>query len=60
VDFDWDWIPEEEGTSCTSAHSFLQPTRIWGVRPSNTIHLCDHSGPVGAYYKEGINPVKIL
>jgi hypothetical protein len=30
-----------------------------GVRPSFTYHFLIITGPVGAYYKEGLNPVKI-
>jgi branched-chain amino acid aminotransferase len=56
---DQDWIPKSPGTSL-----YIRPTMIatephLGVRPSNTYVFFIIIGPVGAYYKEGLNPVKI-
>jgi branched-chain amino acid aminotransferase len=56
---DRDWIPRSEGTSL-----YIRPTMIatephLGVRPSKRYLLFIILGPVGAYYKEGLNPVKI-
>ena len=56
---DKDWIPRSAGTSL-----YIRPTMIatephLGVRPSNTYVFFIIIGPVGAYYKEGLNPVKI-
>jgi branched-chain amino acid aminotransferase len=56
---DKDWIPHTEGTSL-----YIRPTMIavephLGVRPANTYLFYIIIGPVGAYYKEGLNPVKI-
>ena len=56
---DREWIPKSEGTSL-----YIRPTMIatephLGVRPSNKYLFFIIIGPVGAYYKEGLNPVKI-
>jgi len=56
---DQEWVPKNEGTSL-----YIRPTMIatephLGVRPSNTYLFFIIIGPVGAYYKEGLNPVKI-
>lgn len=56
---DRQWIPGSEGTSL-----YIRPTMIatephLGVRPSNNYLFFIILGPVGAYYKEGLNPVKI-
>ncbi len=56
---DKSWIPRSPGTSL-----YIRPTMIatephLGVRPSNTYVFFIIIGPVGAYYKEGLNPVKI-
>ena len=56
---DRDWIPKSEGTSL-----YIRPTMIatephLGVRPARTYLFYIIIGPVGAYYKEGLNPVKI-
>jgi branched-chain amino acid aminotransferase len=54
-----EWIPKTEGTSL-----YIRPTMIatephLGVRPSNKYLFFIIVGPVGAYYKEGFNPIKI-
>ncbi|RJR21809.1 MAG: branched-chain amino acid aminotransferase [Desulfobacteraceae bacterium] len=56
---DRDWVPKSKGTSL-----YIRPTMIatephLGVRPSNAYIFFIIIGPVGAYYKEGLNPVKI-
>jgi len=54
-----DWIPKNQGTSLYIRPAMLATEPHLGVRPSKEylcyIILC----PVGAYYKEGLNPVKI-
>lgn len=59
VDVDRDWIPEEDGTSLYIRPFIIATDPHLGVRPSNTYSFIIITGPVGAYYKEGINPVKI-
>ena len=56
---DREWVPRSPGTSL-----YIRPTMIatephLGVRPSHTYVFYIIIGPVGAYYKEGLNPVKI-
>ncbi len=59
VNVDKSWIPTKEGTSLYIRPFIIATDPFLGVRPSNTylfmIILC----PVGAYYPEGLNPVKI-
>jgi branched-chain amino acid aminotransferase len=54
-----EWIPKNKGASLYIRPAMLATEPHLGVRPSNKyiffIILC----PVGAYYKEGLNPVKI-
>ncbi len=59
VSVDSDWIPEEEGTSLYIRPFIIATDPFLGVRPSATYKFIIIVGPVGAYYKEGINPVKI-
>ncbi|NLB88173.1 MAG: branched-chain amino acid aminotransferase [Syntrophomonadaceae bacterium] len=59
VDIDRDWIPEAEGTSLYIRHFIISTDPYLGVRPSKTYKFMIILSPVGAYYPEGINPVKI-
>jgi branched-chain amino acid aminotransferase len=59
VGIDKDWIPEAEGTSLYIRPFIIATDPYLGVRPSNTYQFIIITGPVGAYYKEGLNPVKI-
>lgn len=59
VDIDRDWIPEAEGTSLYIRPFIISTDPYLGVRPSKTYKFMIILSPVGAYYPEGINPVKI-
>ncbi|MBC7958283.1 MAG: branched-chain amino acid aminotransferase [Vallitaleaceae bacterium] len=59
VEVDQDWIPTAKGTSLYIRPFIIATDPFLGVRPSNTYKFIIIVGPVGAYYKEGINPVKI-
>ncbi len=59
VDLDSDWIPTEPGTSLYIRPFIIATDPYLGVRPSHTYQFIIITGPVGAYYKEGLNPVKI-
>ena len=59
VDTDREWVPSVEGTSLYIRPFIIATDPFLGVRPSATYKLMVILSPVGAYYKEGINPVKI-
>ena len=59
VKLDADWIPEGEGTSLYIRPFIIATDPFLGVRASNTYKFMIILSPVGAYYKEGLNPVKI-
>ncbi len=59
VNFDKDWIPTEEGTSLYIRPFIIATDPHLGVRPGKEYIFCVILSPVGAYYPEGINPVKI-
>ncbi len=59
VKVDADWIPDAPGTSLYIRPFIIATDPFLGVRPSNTYKFIIILSPVGAYYKEGINPVKI-
>ena len=59
VYLDREWVPTNEGATL-----YLRPTMIatepaLGLRPSEEYCFFILAGPVGAYYTEGFNPVKI-
>lgn len=60
VDLDRDWVPAADGTSL-----YLRPFLI-ATDPSLGIHTIEHAlfciiaSPSGSFYKEGINPVRIM
>jgi len=54
-----DWIPTEEGTSLYIRPFIISTEPYLGVEPSKQYKFMIILSPVGAYYKEGINPVKI-
>ena len=54
-----DWIPQAEGTSLYIRPFIIATDPYLGVRPSLTYKFMIILSPVGAYYPEGINPVKI-
>jgi branched-chain amino acid aminotransferase len=59
VKVDQDWIPGAEGTSLYIRPFIIATDPYLGVRPANTYKFLIILSPVGAYYPEGINPVKI-
>ena len=56
---DADWVPRSRGTSLYIRPTMLATEPHLGVRPANNYLFYIMIGPVGAYYKEGLNPVKI-
>lgn len=53
------WIPTKPGTSLYIRPFIIATDPFLGVRPSNTYKFMIILSPVGAYYPEGLNPVKI-
>lgn len=60
IEIEQDWVPSAPGTSL-----YIRPF-LFGADPFLGVHSINHSmfviilSPVGSYYKEGINPVKIM
>ncbi|MDW0111568.1 branched-chain amino acid aminotransferase [Sporosarcina saromensis] len=59
IQIDKDWIPNVEGTSLYIRPFIFATQPYLGVAPSKTYRFMIILSPVGAYYKEGINPVRI-
>jgi len=59
VKFEKNWIPSKEDTSLYIRPFIISTDPNLGVRPSNTYKFIVILSPVGAYYPEGIDPVKI-
>ena len=53
------WIPTKPGTSLYIRPFVIATDPFLGVRPSDTYLFIIILSPVGAYYPEGLNPVKI-
>lgn len=56
---DKDWIPSVEGTSLYIRPFIIATEAQLGVNPSLNYMFMIIMSPVGAYYAEGVNPVKI-
>lgn len=54
-----DWVPGEPGTSLYIRPSIIATDPYIGLRSSNTYRFFIILSPVGAYYPEGFDPVKI-
>ncbi|MCL2838354.1 MAG: branched-chain amino acid aminotransferase [Oscillospiraceae bacterium] len=59
IKLDADWIPDKPGTSLYIRPFMFATDPFLGVRPSQTYKFMIILSPVGAYYSEGLNPVKI-
>ena len=59
VRVDQDWIPDGEGTALYIRPFIIAVDAHVGVHPANHLLFIIILSPVGAYYPEGINPVKI-
>ncbi len=60
VRVDKDWIPRSPGTSLYIRPTIIASDEHLGVRPSKTYIFYIILSPVGAYYPEGFEPVKIM
>ena len=60
VSFEKKWTPYEEGTSLYIRPFMFGNDKTLGVHAVHETTFMIIASPVGSYYKEGINPVKIL
>lgn len=60
VKYEQDWIPTAEGTSLYIRPFCFACEAGVGVHPSKAYKFMIILSPVGAYYPEGVNPVKIF
>ncbi|HAO93453.1 MAG TPA: branched chain amino acid aminotransferase [Deltaproteobacteria bacterium] len=59
VKTDRDWVPKKKGYSLYIRPFIFASDNYLGVRVSETYKFLIITSPVGAYYKEGINPVRL-
>ena len=59
VKIDEAWIPDKPGTSLYIRPFVIATDPFLGVRPADTYMFIVILSPVGTYYKEGLDPVKI-
>lgn len=55
-----EWVPDAPGTSLYIRPTIIATDPFLGVRASKTYRFFIILSPVGAYYPEGFNPVKIM
>jgi branched-chain amino acid aminotransferase len=60
VTLDDQWIPKKKGTSLYIRPFIFAADDFLGVHIANTYFFMIITSPVGAYYKEGINPVRLI
>ncbi|MBE6827125.1 MAG: branched-chain amino acid aminotransferase [Ruminococcaceae bacterium] len=60
VDMEKDWTPSQEGTSLYLRPFMFGNDESLGVHAVHNATFIIIASPVGSYYKEGINPVKIM
>ena len=60
VSVDHEWVPHAMGTSLYIRPTVIATDVMLGVHPSSTYTYFVICSPVGAYYKEGVKPVRIL
>ncbi len=60
VGLERDWVPSTVGTSLYIRPTIIANEAFLGVRPAKSYLFYVILSPVGSYYPEGINPVKIL
>ena len=60
IEVEQDWVPSEDGTSLYIRPFVIATDTMLGVHASHTYLFAIICCVVDAYYKEGLNPVKIL
>ncbi|UCH01126.1 MAG: branched-chain amino acid aminotransferase [Deltaproteobacteria bacterium] len=56
---DREWIPKSRGTSLYIRPTMIATEAFLSVHPANKYLFYIIIGPVGSYYREGLNPIKI-
>ncbi|MBQ3047998.1 MAG: branched-chain amino acid aminotransferase, partial [Clostridia bacterium] len=59
IEIDKDWVPHDKGTSLYIRPFVIATQSGLGVHPAKEYKFIIICCPVGSYYKEGLNPVKI-
>lgn len=59
ISVDREWVPKKQGNALYIRPLIFATDPYLGVRPSRTYRMFIMTSPVGAYYKEGINPVSL-
>lgn len=60
IKLDADWVPSQPGTSLYIRPFLFGDDPFLGVHSINRATFIIITSPVGSYYKEGLNPVKIM
>jgi len=60
IRLDKEWVPKKKGYSLYIRPFIFATDSFLGVKVSETYRYVVITSPVGAYYKEGINPVKLI
>ena len=60
INIDRDWVPSAEGASLYIRPFMFGNDPFLGVHTVNNCVFCIILSPSGSYYKEGVNPVKIM
>ena len=60
VTLDGQWVPKSKGTSLYIRPFIFATDDFLGVKVSDTYLFLIITSPVGAYYKEGLNPVSLI
>ena len=60
IDFEQDWVPSATGTSLYIRPFMFGNDETLGVHSVKNATFVIITSPVGSYYKEGINPVRIM
>jgi branched-chain amino acid aminotransferase len=60
VNLDKEWVPKKKGYSLYIRPILFATDNYVGIRVSNTYRFIIMTSPVGAYFKEGINPSRLI
>jgi branched-chain amino acid aminotransferase len=60
LELDRDWIPNKRGNSLYIRPFIFATDSFLGVKVSKTYRFMIITSPVGAYYKEGFNPIRLI